>query len=484
MTEEQKEMPDIQKREIVALFIMLLFFALFRINFVSTPLDGTEGSIALCAKWDGHGLKPYRDMAEVRMPMNIYLYKTAFIFDGVNAEAPRKLAVVYFIICAALLYSILRLFMTALPAFLALGVYCLYQNTGAGGGLGAYPGFFAQLPLMAAFMFMYDVEEGYEGTGFAVAGFFCGVSFMTDIFTIIFGIFAPVFFAVISVKKPRMILWYAAGFGSVAIAAVLWAAVSGSLPQFLDSAVIYRLRMVVNGAESNIIDARNLMTSTYLLACLAAAWCGLKFLKNSFSDGGAAPLAASGFLIAGALLNAKSGEPGYAAVFIPFLCILAGLAAVDVIRLMDRLLKNKAAAGFITVIIFGLYAGYHVRETGMSNFAGAAEHTDISHYEAAAATGNAGGRVFVWPDNSEAYFYNGGKPASRFINEEQVASEPERRKEQFREVTRELPDEIIAAENARGQFAELIKNNYVKTAGGRVLGIYARKLEAENGKNK
>jgi hypothetical protein len=337
---------------------------------------------------------------------------------------------------------------------------------------------------MAAFMFMYDVEDGYEAAGFAVAGFFCGVAFMSDIFTVIFGIFAPIFFAVIRIKKPKLLLWYAAGFGGVMIIAAAWAAVSGSLPQFFDSAVIYRIKMVINGAGSNIMDARNLMTSTYLLVFIAAAWCGFKFLKNGPGDDSAAPLAASGFLVAGALLNAKAGEPGYAAVFIPFMCILAGLATVDIFKFMDRLLKNKAAAGFIIVVIFAMYAGYYVRETGMYDFVKATEHADISHYEAAAATGNAGKKVFVWPDNSEAYFYNGGKPVSRFINEEQVAAEPQRREEQFREVTLELPDEIIAAGNGQGQYAGLIKNNYVKTAEGRVLGVYMRKQEAENGKNK
>ncbi|HNZ28620.1 MAG TPA: glycosyltransferase family 39 protein [Candidatus Goldiibacteriota bacterium] len=245
---------SISLKTVIFFAVLVSVFALFRLFFIFNPLDSTEGELAYFGQNTGAETM-YAGKSTALMPLGAYIYRTAFTFAGENAEAIRKLGVIYFLMAAALLFMAARTYFgTALSVF-AVFMYGLFQNTYAGGGLNAYPSYFSQIFLLLAFLFIAELEEGFENADYALSGAFTAAAFLTAAQAVFF-VLLPLFFILTRDKKTagKKAVYFIAGFLIVFISCCVYMQKEGMLAGFF-AALLPSFDLKVQGEVISIFTA-------------------------------------------------------------------------------------------------------------------------------------------------------------------------------------------------------------------------------------
>jgi len=371
---------------------------------VYNPIDSTEGELAYFGKNTGAETM-YAQNDTKLMPVSAYVYRTAFSFAGENPEAIRKLGIICFLLTAALVFMAARTYFGNVLSLFAVFMYGLYQNTHAGGGLNAYPSYFSQIFLLLSFLFVAELEEGFENADYALSGIFIGAAFLT-LAQAVFFIFVPLYFLFIRDKKNALkyVLFLAAGFFGVIIAACIYMLKEGMLAGF-GRAVAGKFSFY---GTAGITD----MLLVYLFAAAAVAASIIVFLvkkgkKESF------PVLASGIAaIICSMLAYLNGEKGAFLTAVPFLALSSALF-MQCLKMDKDTVKN----GVYTAILASIIIPAHFYTSGMNAYiisGGMAEEKQYDSLNAAEIIKTSGAKSLAVTEGCrEILFLSGTKPAGR-----------------------------------------------------------------------
>lgn len=336
MSAEEK---TISLKTVILLGVLISVFALFRLFFAYNPLDSTEGELAYFGK-NSKTETMYLEKESALMPLGAYIYRTAFAFAGENPEAIRQFGVIYFIIAAALLFMAARTYFgTALSVF-AVFMYGLFQNTHAGGGLSAYPSYFTQIFLLLAFLFIVELEEGFENADYALSGAFIGAAFLTSAPAVFF-IVLPLFFLLTRDKKTaaKKAVYFTSGFFVVLLSCCIYMFKEKMLAGFF-AALAPAFGLKVSGEVKSIFSAYWAGFVTAALCAVAAA------IKKTKSESAPVLAALTAAVICGAA-GLATGEKGAFLCAAPFLALSVAMllqcAGLDKDAAADKTLITAAA---------------------------------------------------------------------------------------------------------------------------------------------
>ena len=98
----------IKKKELLFIFILMVFTVLFRAQGAHMPFDTNEGSFAYAAAQMSQGQILYKNIFEHRPPVIMSIYKAAFSMFGQSIEAIRTFTTIYIIAVMLLIYMLAR----------------------------------------------------------------------------------------------------------------------------------------------------------------------------------------------------------------------------------------------------------------------------------------------------------------------------------------------------------------------------------------
>ena len=391
-------------KTVVFFIVIICVFALFRFFFIYNPIDSAEGEIAYFGKNTGAETM-YAQNDTKLMPLSVYIYRTAFSFAGENPEAIRKLGVIFFLLTAALMFMAARTYFGNVLSLFAVFMYGLYQNTHAGGGLNAYPAYFSQIFLLLSFLFVAELEEGFENADYALSGIFIGAAFLT-LAQAVFFIFVPLYFVFIRDKKNafKHVLFLAAGFFGVIIAACIYMLKEGMLAGF-GRAVAQKFSFY--GAAG--------ITDMFLIYSFAAAAIAVNVIIYLVQKGKTESFPVLVSAIAGiicSLFAFLNGEKGAFLMAVPFLALSPALL-LQCLKLDKDTVKN----GIYIMILALIIIPAHFYTSGMKAYivsGGITEEKQYDSLNAAEIIKTSGAKTLAVSEGCrEILFLSGTKPAGR-----------------------------------------------------------------------
>ncbi len=419
---------DVIKRvELIFLFVLLAFTAIFRAQVTDMPLDKNEGAYAYGAVRISQGAVPYRDFFEHRPPMILYLYRAAFSAFGQTDRAVRYFTTVCAAAAAILIYILARVaWRSAFIAMLASFFYVIYQNSFALGGLCADTAVFAQLPVLICLLLACDRDSKYESVNFCASGFFAGIAVLTDLMTVFLAA-AVVLYAAVYGGKNRMknIAWFFAGCISVPIASAAWAFFNGAQKQMFDGVFGYNWKAFAAALKGPRIPETTgylaLFIYADILPCAAFIYSAWVFFKRK-KDGVNFLLFCAAVSLCTGILAAPGASTEYYLALMPLAALLSALLVRDIYALISSGTGPKKYAP----VILGMFLVLNIAVISKANNAvsviSGGEYTKKIYYEersmAREIAADSYGKpkkdnfVFAWPDMPAVYFMTGAKAAS------------------------------------------------------------------------
>jgi hypothetical protein len=391
-------------KTVIFFTVIICVFALFRFFFVYNPIDSAEGELAYFGKNTGTETM-YAQNDTKLMPLTAYVYRAAFSFAGENPEAVRKLGVIYFLLTAALVFMAARTYFGNVLSLFAVFMYGLYQNTHAGGGLNAYPSYFSQIFLLLSFLFVAELEEGFENADYALSGIFIGAAFLTMAQAVFF-IFVPLYFVLKREKSNALkhLLFLTAGFFAVIIAACIYMIKEGMLAGF-GRAIAGQFSFYGTAGIADVLLVYLFGTAAFVISIIIFLF--KKGKTESF------PVLVSGIcaIICG-LIASIAGEKGPFLTAVPFLALSSALL-LQCLKLDKDTVKNGIYIFILALIIIPA----HFYTSGMKKYIGSAGVTEEKQYDslnAAEIIKTSGAKSLAVTEGCrEILFLSGIKPAGR-----------------------------------------------------------------------
>lgn len=415
----------IQKCELILIFVLVIFSFIYRMIFLYTPLDRDEGAYAYIAERLEKGELPYRDIFDHKQPFIYYIYKTAFNFFGKTDEAIRMFTNFYLILTFLLFYSFIRVAFNKWISLLALFIFILHINNHNLQGLNSNAEIFLIMPLLIAFILLYNSDSKYFRLNLFLSGFFIGVAVFIKLMAV-FILFVPVFYVIRYIKRNKFayLTYFFSGFLFFVFLLFIWILKNNITKEFIECNFFYNFNYLSQ------FDFKN-----KIIILLKG---GIEFIKTNF-------ILFIGFLygIYKIFINKKnhfvfisfmsvimfyisifllSGlYPHYYLVLIPFLSILSAILVNDIYNYLFKIFKNNILIILLLLSIIFLYFLYFVNVNNTYSFIKGNYKTMAIFYEARAVAEiininkSKEQSVFVFANEPEIYFYTHTKAPTKYI---------------------------------------------------------------------
>lgn len=411
------------KAAALALLLLALWHAGLRRHGMDLPMISDEGEYAVQARVLESGGVPYRDAYNQKPPLVFFLYRLALASFGENAQAPRRLAVLF---CWA---AMACLFLTtparwSLPSRLAPAAVFAVLSTEPIGDMGFAANtevFLAALTAVSALLVLNSKA--------AAAGLFMGAALMTKQTAAWTALFFGAAFLAFEDKSARLkkAASYAAGCAAVPIFFILYFARRGALGDFWEQAYARNMDyasfiLSFSALPEQLSWLWEAIIPAYLLGdwpVYALALLGLSATR-AHARQNREMLAA--LWLGSALIGASTGLyffPHYFLPAIPPLALLAGLG----LHLLSQRPGLKKAAWPILLFLCLYPPAARARIYFFSPPETVAKKLLYPNplYEAALAAdyikthSNPQDRVYVFGSEPQIYFYSGLRSATRHI---------------------------------------------------------------------
>src|ERR1035437_1038539 len=482
---EKKDL--IKPIEIVFLFILMVFTAIFRMQSTHIPLDLSEGAFAYGATQMQHGVVPYKDFFEHRPPIILYVYKTAFSLLGNSVESLRLFTTFYCIASMLLIYIFARtVWRCAFTAMLAAFFYVCYQHSFIFQGLSANTAIYAQLPIVASLLFAADRDVKYAPVNFCVSGFFAATALLTHLAAFFF-VFVPAAYILFYTEKHRLknMLWFLTGYAAVLAATALWALFNKSFIDMYTGVVVYNLALLKRYAagampvapfnwmpvifQANIIPFIAVIYSAVMLFLRKKD--GINFLLFS----GAASLCLG-------ILFSKTVNPHYFLVLAPLAAFLSAVLVRDMYVLLSRDMEIRKYAWIILAMFLVLNTAVLAKINRIGDFLRNNIYTEEIFYEEramaqavmsyGAGPAKKDNYIFAYPDMPGVYYYAGLKSASRYAYTYPLGYFTKDKQKATDAMVQDRAPWVIVQKDWYGDYMNFLNDYYGKIAESKNLVLY------------
>lgn len=466
-----KDADKIEKKELILVFILVIFSFIYRLFFLYMPLDRDEGTYAYVAQRIYEGELPYKDIFDHKQPFIYYIYKTAFDIFGKIAESIRYFTTFYFLILNLFFYSLIRLLFNFQISLLTLFIFILHQNNHTLQGLNSNTEIFTLLPLIISHIFLINKEKNYENVNLFLTGFFMGVAFFVK--TMIgFLIFMPIFYILKFFHKKnkiKFIIWFLFGFLLMLILGILWTFKNGIFNDFVRCNIIYNFNYIKdsNMDFSSIFKGGIYFIKTNLILFFALLY-GIYKLFTDTKDEVIFIMVLSVILLYGGIVVLKGIYPHYYIVIIPFLSVLFAILINDFYLKLKEMFNNKVVISLIPLFFIIIYFFYFIIINKVVSYVKSGYYTMAIFYEAKIigevinSQKAKGDRVFVYANEPEIYFYTKTKAPGRFIYNYAEKFEKNEFLKMLEKVNKEMPEFFVKEKDNIKYFESILNENYRK----------------------
>lgn len=402
-----------------AVALLCVMTLALRANFFTLPLDCDEGVYSYTAWRMNYGEMPYRDVIDHKPPVIYLVYFIAFKLFGYSFTAVRGFTALWIALTVIAVYAVGSRLFSRKAGLASAFIFTLYQAGVQFQGAFSNVENFQQLPLLLALFFAWPKEGKTNTAGYFLSGLFFSVAiFMKETAAL-----AAVFYLFVfppPERKPANFAALAAG-ALVPFAALLsWLWANGALKAFIRYGIEFNLFYfsghTAAGAWLTKLRILGAFCVEYLLPMAGFVYvCYAGLAKKA----GPAFAAAASFCIAliSMALIMKGPYPHYYLVSIPFLCLCAGLATVEVLEKSGK--TRKAVAVAVLAVIFS--ATFGIRNAvyfgqGKGEKASDPRFTETFSVSAiVSSVKKEGDTVFCWPVYPEIYFETLSKSPVKLI---------------------------------------------------------------------